>query len=125
VNPSDCTKKAVPGNSGTAFLFGMVLKAGFLRLNMKSVWGWVRSQLLNLVPEIGSKVNKLRASPFSQNVNISPTSRYPKIAKISYMLWLSQVFENVNIADTLEIFAILIALLIEEKSQAATCHFQI
>jgi hypothetical protein len=49
----------------------------------------------------------------------------PKIAKISYMLWLSQVFENVNIADTLEIFAILIALLIEEKSQAATCHFQI
>ena len=40
---------------------------------MKSVWGWVRSQLLNLVPEIGSKVNKLRTSPFSQNVNISPT----------------------------------------------------
>ncbi len=25
---------------------------------------WGRSQLLNLVPEIGSKVNKLRASPY-------------------------------------------------------------
>jgi hypothetical protein len=24
--------------------------------------------------------------------------------KISYMLWLSQVFENVNIADTLELY---------------------
>jgi hypothetical protein len=31
----------------------------------------------------------------------------PGIDKISYMLWLSQVFENVNIADTLEKSAVL------------------
>ena len=30
-----------------------------------------------------------------------------RINSISYMLWLSQVFENVHIADTLEILKVL------------------
>jgi len=30
-----------------------------------------------------------------------------RLAKILYMLWLSQVFENINIADLLGVYAIL------------------
>jgi hypothetical protein len=50
-------------------------------------------------------INKQARKP-----NISQLPIYldnPRIGKISYMLWLSQVFRNVNIVDMLEVSLLL------------------
>ncbi len=51
---------------------------------------------MNLYPNRWILVNHIKISAGGD------TLRYMQNAKIADMLWLSQVFENINIADTLE-----------------------
>jgi len=51
---------------------------------------------MNLYPNRWILVNNIKISAGGD------TLRYMQNAKIADMLWLSQVFENINIADTLE-----------------------